>query len=970
MSRLFVFFIIMFAIVACGGGAPAERGASADSSGTAGGAPTSNSESTTTSGVTTEKATAEESSSSGSAPPIDCGMPDWTDPGWVSRTHCFYVVDVSPHFFNNWCYRTGDCDPGQPPPGKTVEDMIFDHDTLTAVSSLQGLVNRDAPTLYVIGSQEPDETWLEVLPQEEIWLEDFIRHDVHSVSELLQLFEGHPAVEGSVVWDAFEPHTMNIALSLAAARNLVVVREGSQIQAEVEGAFPAAEHLGGRFESKRAAYEWLIDVGMTGEELEPRVALTADGALVRGYLEGAFEPVGHGLLSRDIHIARKTFFIGYGVHPSGPDPTQSPPAPPGEGREVLQLVFDAIRSRVGSSVFEASGWPPSDYSFDCNGDGTVDSSDHVQCEEWMWVEFLSENGGVLMGGPAGLYAKESANKSFFQHGPGDVHLVQPAPLSPVDLLTRGFAHGPPANASFEDGASGEWTMTATNRAVYEDPELAHGGTRFLQMSVDPKDLGEGISQSVGVSIERGRRYRFSVHARAPDGSLDLRVRVGSGNATLCEETVSVASNDWIEGGCEFQHRSAGLESVQLELAVMTAGRNVAVDDVWLAGATSLNVDVERDYVMFYLGDYDFPMAMQLVPIGVHPHPWNQRHAAIPTAVGMTAYARELTPPIFAYFAKTKTANQTFVMTDSGAGYVNPGHLPSGTVPSWLEHTASLQRPVGYRTGWVLNGSAWAQVPANNATGSSIRSIYRSLAPEGVYYNAPANHTQLVDGAGLPVVPLAGGVLAAGLNTKTAANNLRATLELSPHAFNAIRTVFVSDEAVEAMVEQTRADGTPVEVLDPNTFMMLFAASEGRQIFGRLSVVAHTLPSRVGAGQQVSASVAVRNDGWDIWTPAELANDDCDGSGEAGSSCDRIAIAVAPSGDIQPTGRGETPTAPYATRVELPTRVLPGETVDVDLEFTAPARPGSWVIQLDGVKENRHFFETVGNVPWQWALEVE
>src|SRR5690606_25948191 len=152
--------------------------------------------------------------------------------------------------------------------------------------------------------------------------------------------------------------------------------------------------------------------------------------------------------------------------PLSPDPSQ-PSAPVGEGRQVLSAAFQAIRARIGpNKLFDVGGWPPGGYSFDCNNDGQVNSSDHVSCEEWEWIEFVSSPGGVERMGFASAYAKEAANTSFFQHGPGVDLMVQPPPLTPQELMRQRHTLGPPLDHSFELAGATNWVFDATNRAIY------------------------------------------------------------------------------------------------------------------------------------------------------------------------------------------------------------------------------------------------------------------------------------------------------------------------------------------------------------------------------------------------------------------------------------------------------------------------------------------------------------------------
>jgi hypothetical protein len=84
--------------------------------------------------------------------------------------------------------------------------------------SLQGLVNRTQPRIWVI-SQFQDERWLKRLLGEERE-----RVDCPSLEALLRDFGG--AAEGAIVYDPAEPHSVNVATTLAGVRDgLIATRE-------------------------------------------------------------------------------------------------------------------------------------------------------------------------------------------------------------------------------------------------------------------------------------------------------------------------------------------------------------------------------------------------------------------------------------------------------------------------------------------------------------------------------------------------------------------------------------------------------------------------------------------------------------------------------------------------------------------------------------------------------------------------
>jgi hypothetical protein len=902
-----------------------------------------------------------------------CTTPDWSDADWIANSGCFYVVDVRDAFFNQWCWLSGACAPGSLPPDSSIELELERHDELAALVSLQGLVNRTRPTLYLVAEDHPDSDWLTRLPAEGIWLQDHRRSDLTSLRSVLEVFGDHPALRGSVRWTADEPFTMNVAFALAGADDLVVVRAGSALEAELTRVFPLREDLVGRFESKRAANEWLIDTYLATGRLAPELALISDGWQVHEWTRGRFNTQQALLMQRDAMVSRRQLGIAYGVHPNAPDPTQPTPPPPGEGRAVLQRAMDAVRARVGPGrVFSAAGWPPDEYLFDCDGNGRVDQADGVRCGEWAWAELLSANGGTIRVG-SGAYAKEAANTSFFAHGPGTDLLVQPAPLTPPELLRAGHALGPPSDHSFEVEGGTSWVLGTTSRAIYNDPARARHGARFLECNVSPAETGRGISQPLFLVLERGQHYRFVIHARRASGTTlrgRQRVTIDDGRSVLCEQPFTLDGPDWVPLTCDFEARRDGLAGPRLEVLLDTPDANYDFDEAYLLGATTMQVNLFRRYVLFYMGDYDLENMLAIIPVGVYPTAWDLRNdpeVTIPTAWGMTSLLNVWAPPLFAYFARTHTTRQTFVMPDSGAGYLNPTFLPAAYDADWIAQTTALQRPLGYRSGWLLDGTGGRNVLGADARGARIRAMYRVMAPDGIYYaDTVEGPRELLDG--LPLVPLDGPPVGGGTPPADATRALADALRRSPSPFSAYRIVYYNERDLSVAVRGLEAAGTPATALDPGTFLALYRQSKGVGTAYRMSVVGHDIPGTLVAGSTREVTVRVRNDGWDAWlsTPPAPALD-CDGSGTAGAGCTRLAYGFS-AGAVTATGPGAAPTVAYQ-RALMSRAVYPGEEIDVRLTLTAPTALGTHVLQLDGVKELYTFFESAGNVPWQKRIEV-
>lgn len=142
--------------------------------------------------------------------------------------------------------------PRCPPPASQL--MVADvrrlpPDEQMALFTLQGLVNRTEPRIFLISNGE-DEVWLAHM-QQRGWIAGTERlADAHA---LLERFRS--AARGVVVTDPRLPATRNVATMLAAVRDAVVV----SARLATRLGWPVIEDLRGRWKTSVEAYRWAFD---------------------------------------------------------------------------------------------------------------------------------------------------------------------------------------------------------------------------------------------------------------------------------------------------------------------------------------------------------------------------------------------------------------------------------------------------------------------------------------------------------------------------------------------------------------------------------------------------------------------------------------------------------------------------------------------------------------------------------------
>ena len=112
--------------------------------------------------------------------------------------------------------------------------------------TLQGLVNREKPKIYVILTDR-DMVWLNAIRNTGI--------EIHraGLEEVIEAFAGY--ISGCIVYDPYVPDTVNVASTMSGIYNAVVVHPRDLAWTEEHG-LRVVNDLRGKFGSKIEAYEW------------------------------------------------------------------------------------------------------------------------------------------------------------------------------------------------------------------------------------------------------------------------------------------------------------------------------------------------------------------------------------------------------------------------------------------------------------------------------------------------------------------------------------------------------------------------------------------------------------------------------------------------------------------------------------------------------------------------------------------
>jgi len=129
-----------------------------------------------------------------------------------------------------------------------IKDLAADE--LAVAVSLQGIVNRDNPNIYLGRENGMEMHWVD-------WYKHYGYEPViSSVDEVLGKFAGK--IKGYILYDEDVPDTINVAASLAGLKDAVMCAQSVEEKLRSLG-LECLVDLRGKFEGRVEPYQWLID---------------------------------------------------------------------------------------------------------------------------------------------------------------------------------------------------------------------------------------------------------------------------------------------------------------------------------------------------------------------------------------------------------------------------------------------------------------------------------------------------------------------------------------------------------------------------------------------------------------------------------------------------------------------------------------------------------------------------------------
>jgi hypothetical protein len=375
-----------------------------------------------------------------------------------------YVFDVSNLHLNHYEHCTAltgkadGCDENTPPPpGKTHRDLLRDYDALIFLTTLQGIVNRRQPRLYLLHDPQRLDTsgvdtfWLQkyqAAGQPYGWLAKTKIIELDSFAVVLDTFAGE--INGVVEWDPAVPATLNVATTIAGVEDLAVLGAGSEIAPQVTSRFEIKKSLVGMFQPgattlpgsntaatgspKNDAYLWAKEKYLDRGRANPQfLAYFEDGWPATRYAQNQMTRGGVYALERDYAVQQRGFVFDLSPWADEP-PLDDPDQLPGTDAATLKTIVAAAEEQAGGRLIKIWGFIPwyEKYSTEVGGH-------HLPVDgEWESTWLFSQHGAYLQGGGGDVFGVAMANVSVHKFGPRPAHRSTPAPPTEAELIKKSY----------------------------------------------------------------------------------------------------------------------------------------------------------------------------------------------------------------------------------------------------------------------------------------------------------------------------------------------------------------------------------------------------------------------------------------------------------------------------------------------------------------------------------------------------
>lgn len=331
-------------------------------------------------------------------------------------------------------------------------------DDVHVVSALQGIVNRDAPQLYVFfvdrDQLDIDKYWLNKYRRKGQWLYRKETVTYNTIEDLVSAYAGY--IKGVVLYDERVPSTSNVASAVAGAEDLLPIR----YDLDSESLYSRLVLGGPRLKVKRRLINEDGSVMFTGSGVIPGTNRNSTGSIkndpyiwyIENYMKtgkcnteyaayyldqywkqnpGATVRNHHTLSNHDFFISKRAFFFDlspWGDEPATDEPIQKVGTDLATLKEMLLLAY---QQNKGEKYCYIGGFPSWAFKYTKHAGGIHDDVP----TEWEFLRLISAYNAFKDADAIAIGAL--ANASFWQHFPLEERYSQPW-VTHEELKQRGL----------------------------------------------------------------------------------------------------------------------------------------------------------------------------------------------------------------------------------------------------------------------------------------------------------------------------------------------------------------------------------------------------------------------------------------------------------------------------------------------------------------------------------------------------
>lgn len=230
------------------------------------------------------------------------------------------------------------------------------YDEVAALASMQGIINRDKPILYINndGFGRP-KYWLDIMSKDGRWLEGYSKVTITGLDAVYKLAQRK--LKGAVIWDPEVPATVNVATTIAGVEDAVILSPSMAEKYLSKWNLKVIKDLRGMFTGKETgskkndAYRWAVREYIDKGKCSPHfLCLYTDSFYGRKTGDIAY------LILRDWAVKNRAFT--YDLSPWGDEtPADDPDQPVGTDLATYKMILaSTLKQSAGKQMTEVAGF--------------------------------------------------------------------------------------------------------------------------------------------------------------------------------------------------------------------------------------------------------------------------------------------------------------------------------------------------------------------------------------------------------------------------------------------------------------------------------------------------------------------------------------------------------------------------------------------------------------------------------------